>query len=167
MGIRIEKIAPEKEARDLVVEAGRVVPDADRSGPVEPTPDFARKLALGNAPFLADLRRHPRQKTALWAGQIISRRPGIKHVPISLRIKVHVRPNACKLRGPVPAAVEAEGFEVIPVEGSAFRHAKVLRRESRQTVPGCSSAPPQDAQAFRRRPAEARAPATPPRAACR
>ena len=71
MGIRIEKIAPEKEARDLVVEAGRVVPDADRSGPVETTPDFTRKLTLGNAPFLADLRRHPRQKTALGAGQIV------------------------------------------------------------------------------------------------
>lgn len=130
MGIRIEKIAPEKEARDLVVEAGRVVPDADRSGPVEPTPDFARKLALGNAPFLADLRRHPRQKTALWAGQIVSRRLGIKHVPLSLRIKVHVRANARKLRGSVPAAVKAEGFEVIPVEGDAFHHIQVLRPES-------------------------------------
>ena len=77
MRIWIQKIAPEKEAGDLIVEARRVVADADRAGLIEPRPDFSRGIAFRHALFFTALRRQPRHETAFRLRQIVVRGLGI------------------------------------------------------------------------------------------
>ena len=138
MRIRIQKIAPKEEACDFIVKARRVVADAYRTRLIEASPDFARKVALGHALFLAELRRQSRYETAVGLRQVVSGGLGIEHVSLTQRIEIHVRAHAGKLRRAVRSTVEPEGFKVVPIKAGVIRHEEVLRRESRRTALGCS-----------------------------
>jgi hypothetical protein len=77
--IRVDQVAPEQEARDLVVEADGVVAHADGAGLREGLLDVRGELVLGNAALQAHLGRDAGDQAGLGAGQVVGRGLAIDH----------------------------------------------------------------------------------------
>ena len=79
--VRVDQVAPEQVARDLVVEADRVVADADRAGLRQRALDLGGERVLGQALLEAGLRHDAGEQAGLGVGQRIGRRAGSSASP--------------------------------------------------------------------------------------
>ena len=63
--VGVDQVAPEHEARDLIVEADRVVADADGAGLGQELFDLPGKLMFGHAALQTQLRRDAGEQAGL------------------------------------------------------------------------------------------------------
>jgi hypothetical protein len=115
--VGIDEVAPEHEARDLVVEADGVVAHADGAGPGQLGLDAGGELVLGHALFQAELRRDAGDQAGLGAGQVVGCGLAVEHQRLADLVQIGIGADGCELRGTVAARVGAEGFVVVPEEG--------------------------------------------------
>ncbi len=115
--VRIDQVAPEQVARDFVVEADRVVADADRVGLAECGLDLARELVLGHAVFEAVLRQDAGDQARFRIGQKIIGRLAVQHDRLADLVEFSVGADRGELGRAVAARGRAKGFVVVPEEG--------------------------------------------------
>ena len=115
--IGVDEIAPEHEARNLVVEANRVVAHADGAGLGQLGLDAGGELGLGDTALQRHLRRDARDQAGLRIRQIVIRRPAEPHDGLADFVELGVSANARELRRAVIARLGAKGFVVVPEEG--------------------------------------------------
>ncbi len=118
-GIRIDQVAPEQEARHLVVEADAVVADADRPRLRQFGFDRGGEFMLGDALGQAALRQDAGQQAGFGLGQVVRRRTAIQHPRAADLVQLGIGAHAGKLCRPVAARRTTEGFVVVPVETRA------------------------------------------------
>ena len=117
--VGVDQVAPEQEARDLVVEADRVVAHAHRAGPRQLRLDGGGEGMFGHALLQAVLRRDAGQQAGLGLGQEVRRRPAVQHHRRVDLVQLGIGAHAGELRRPVAARHGAEGLVVVPEEASA------------------------------------------------
>ena len=115
--VGIDQVAPEHEARDLVVEADGVVAHADGASLREGPFDLRREFALGHAALQAQLRRDAGDQAGFGVGQEVGRRLAVQHQRLADLIEFGVGADARELRRAVAPHVGAKGFVVVPEEG--------------------------------------------------
>ncbi len=103
---------------DFVIEANRVVADADGARRGEFGFDGGRKSMLGHAALKTGLRQDTGEQARLGIGQVVRRGLAVKHQRLADLVQVFISANAGKLRGPVAARHDAEGFVVMPIESA-------------------------------------------------
>jgi hypothetical protein len=103
--IRIDQVAPEHEAGDLVVEADGVVAHADGAGLRKRLLDGGGELVLGHAPFQTLLRRDAGNQAGLRVGQEIIGRLAIQHDRIADLVQLGIGADRGKLRRAVAAVL--------------------------------------------------------------
>ena len=116
------QIAPEQEARHLVVEADRVVAHAHRAGPCQLRLDDVGKRVFGQSLFQAGLRQDAGEQASLGLGQEVGRRAAVVHHRCVDLLQLRIGAHAGKLRRSVAPRHDAEGFVVVPEEAQ-FTHA--------------------------------------------
>ena len=140
--VRVDQVAPEQVARDLVVEADRVVADPGRARPAEFALDRRRERVFGQATLEAPLRRDAGQQAGLGIGQRVGRGLAVQHHRRADLVQLGVGADAGELRRPVTARQAAEGFVVVPEEAEVgVGHAATIPQPSRATC-ATSPAPP-------------------------
>ena len=133
--IGVDQVAPEQEARHLVVKADGVVAHADGARLGEGGFDLARKGVLGQALLQALLGGDAGDQAGFGAGQVVRRGLAIAHQRLADLVELQVRADGRELRGPVIAGVGTKGFVVVPEEGvfshaASMPHASFGQRES-------------------------------------
>ena len=117
--IGVNQIAPEHEARDLIVKADGVVTHANGAGLTQRLLDLRGKLILGDAFFKTQLGRDAGDQARHRVGQKIIGWLAIQHDRLTHFIQVCIGSDRRKLRRPVTPHVGAKGFVVVPEEGVA------------------------------------------------
>ena len=148
--IGIDEVAPEQEARDLVVEADGVVAHADGAGLREGALDLRRELVLGQAAFEAQLRRDAGDQRGLGTRQVVGRGLAIDHQRLADLVERRVGADGGELRGPVAARHGAEGFVVVPEEGLSGHVVVGKRKRIPGAAPGLRAAATTAARSSRR-----------------
>ena len=115
--IGVAQVAPQHEAGDLVVEADRVVADADGSALAQRIVDAAGEFMLGHALGRALLRRDAGDQAAFGLGQHVGRRLAVQHQRLADLVQLGIGADGGELRRPVAPRVGAEGFVVVPEKG--------------------------------------------------
>ena len=125
-GVGVDQVAPEQEARDLVVEAQAVVAATDRARARKLGLDGVGEVAFGDATLLAQLRRDPGDQARLGYRQHVGRRPAIQRQRRFDLVQVGIGSHPGKLRRAVTARHDAEGLVVMPVETERCHAATII-----------------------------------------
>ena len=115
--VGIAQVAPEHEARDLVVEADRVVAHAHGAGLGQQRLHAGGEGVLGQAALGAQLRRDAGDEAGLGLGQRVGGGLTVEHLRRADLVQRGVGADGRELRRPVAPRVDAEGFVVVPEEG--------------------------------------------------
>ena len=115
--VGVDQVAPEHEARDLIVEPDGVVAHANGAGLGHLGLDAGRKLALGHAAFPGHLRRDAGDEAGLRIGQVVIGGFAVQHDRLADLVQLGIGADGGKLRRPVAPGVGAKGFVVVPEEG--------------------------------------------------
>ena len=115
--IRVHQVAPEHEARDLVVKADSVVAHANCSGLSQQTLDAGRKFIFRQPALQAQLRRNAGNQAGHRIGQVIIGRLAVNHHRLTDLVEVGIGANAGKLARPITPRIQAKGFVVMPEKG--------------------------------------------------
>jgi len=124
--IRVHQVTPQQEARDLVVEADRVVADADRARLGKRGADAGREFVLGHAVFQAVLRRDAGDQARLRIGQVVRRGPAVQHDRLADLVEVGVGADCGELGGTIAPRFRAEGLVIVPEEGVVAHRGAIL-----------------------------------------
>ncbi|MNR29001.1 hypothetical protein D3C85_1463580 [compost metagenome] len=116
-GVGVDQVAPEQEAGDFVVEADRVVADADGARLGQLAFDGGGKLLLRHPEFGAALRRDAGEQAGFRRRQVVAGRLAVQHHRLADFVEFGIGADAGKLRRTVAARHGAEGFVVVPEEG--------------------------------------------------
>ena len=123
--IGVDQIAPEQEARHLVVEADRVVAHAHRARAGQLRLDRRREGVLGQAALQAGLRQDAGEQAGFGLGQEVRRGAAVAHHRRVDRVQIGIGAQAGELRRPVAARHRTEGFVVVPEEAELAHAPKI------------------------------------------
>ena len=115
--VGVDEVAPEHEARDLVIKPDGVVAHANGARLRKFGLDAIGKIVLGHALFQTQLRRDAGDEARLRVWQIVVGRLTVKHQRIADFVQCGVGADGRKLRRPVAPGVGTEGFVVVPEKG--------------------------------------------------
>jgi hypothetical protein len=116
-GVGVDQVAPEQEARDLVIEADGVVAHADGAGLGQQALDARGKGGLALAFGQAFLRGDAGDQAGVGVGQVVVGGLAIGHHRLADFAQLGIGADGRKLGRPVAPHVGAKGFVVVPDEG--------------------------------------------------
>jgi hypothetical protein len=116
-GVGVDQVAPEQEARDLVIEADGVVAHADGAGLGQQALDARGKGGLGLALGQAFLRRDAGDEAGVGVWQVVGGGLAIGHDRLADFAQLGIGADGRKLGGSVAPHVGAKGLVVVPDEG--------------------------------------------------
>ena len=130
--VRVDQVAPEHEARDLVVKPDGVVAHTNGAGLRENLFDLRCKGVFGHTHFQALLRCDAGDQAGLRIGQKVGRGLAIDHQRVADFVQLGVGADGGKLRGAVAAHVGTKGLVVVPEKSVGGHGGKKQVSEARQ-----------------------------------
>ena len=134
-GIRVDQIAPQQKSGEFIVEADGVVADTDGAGLREGLFDAGRESMLRHTALQTQLRRDAGDQNRSWIGQVVVGWLAIEHQRLADFVQLGVGAYRRKLRRPVEARINAEGFVVVPEKSVGHKLVVTARVKKRGQAP--------------------------------